>query len=89
LCIPERSPGASVLLALIGNYEIRIFGGSQGNPDGTPLFWLELFDHGAKRSVDSFACHEIEDAVVIFNDFILQAVHLNEASGPDGSGMQS
>ena len=89
LCIPERSPGASVSLARTGNCEICIFGGSQDNPVGTPLFWLELFDHGAKNSVDSFGCHEIEDAVVIFDEFILQAVRLNEASGPDGSGTES
>jgi hypothetical protein len=89
LCIPERSPGASVSLARMGNCEIRIIGGPEANPDGMPLFWLELFDHGAKTSIDSFGCHEIEDAVVIFEDFILQAVHLNEASVPDGSGTES
>jgi hypothetical protein len=52
------------------------------------LFWLELFDHGAKKSVDSFGCYEIENAVVIFEDFISQAVRLNEASGLDGSSTQ-
>jgi hypothetical protein len=89
LCIPEGSSEASVSLAWIGNWEIRIFEGSQADFDGMPLFWLELFDHGAKTSVDNFSCHKIEDAVVVFEDFISQAVALNEASGPDGSETQS
>ena len=89
LCIPERSSVTSVSLARIGNCEIRIFDRPQANPDGMPLFGLELFDHGAKTSVDSFSCYEIEDAVIVFEDFISQAVRLNEASGPDGSGTQS
>ena len=89
LCIPEGSSEASVSLAWIGNWEIRIFEGSQADSDGTPLFWLELFDHGAKTSVDNFSCHKIEDAVVVFEDFISQAVALNEASGPEGSETQS
>jgi hypothetical protein len=89
LCIPEGSSEASVSLAWIGNWEIRIFERSQADSDGTPLFWLELFDHGAKTSVDNFSCHKIEDAVVVFEDFISQAVALNEASGPEGSETQS
>jgi hypothetical protein len=34
------------------------------------LFWMELFDHDAQSSVDSCACHDIEEAVVRFDDFI-------------------
>jgi hypothetical protein len=67
--------------------EIRILEGSQADPDRKPLFWLELFDHGEKLSVDSFGCYEIEDAVVVLEDFISQAFGLNGASGPDGSEM--
>jgi hypothetical protein len=89
LCIPEGSSKASVSLAWIGNCEIRIFEGSQINTDGMPLFWLELFDHGAKLSVDTFSCNEIEGAVVVFEDFIAQANHLNQASGSDGAETHS
>jgi hypothetical protein len=88
LCIPEGSSETSVSLACIENYEIRIFEGSQLASDDMPLFWLELFDHGAKMSVDSFSCYEIEDAVVVFDDFISQAGHLKEASGPDDARTQ-
>ena len=88
LCIPEGSSETSVSLACIGNCEIRIFEGPQVTSDGTPLFWLELFDHDAEMSVDSVSCHEIEDAVVVFEDFISQAGHLKEASGLDDAGTQ-
>jgi len=58
------------------------------NPDGRPLFWLELFDHGAKTSVDAFGCHEIDNAASILEDLILQAGLLNEAPGSYGSDTQ-
>ena len=45
-------------------------------------FWLELFDHGTKMSVDGFICLRIKDAVPIFNDFVSQAADL-KARGPD------
>jgi hypothetical protein len=80
LCIPEGSAEASVSLAWIGKCEIRIFEGSQARTDDMPLFWLELFDHRAKRSVDSFSCYQIEDAAVVFEEFITQANDLNEPS---------
>ncbi len=89
LCIPEGSSETSVSLTCIGNCEIRIFEGPQVTSDGTPLFWLELFDHGAGMSVDSFSCRDIEDAVAIFEDFISQAAHLKEASGPDDAETQN
>ena len=88
LCIPEGSSKSSVTLAQIENCEIRIFAGSQAYSDGMPLFWLELFDHGAKTSVDSFSCYRIDDALVVFDDFILQASHLNDESRPDGARTQ-
>jgi hypothetical protein len=48
--------------------------------DGVSLFWLELFDHDAKTSVDSFSCRKIEDAVAIFEDFNAQAARLNDGT---------
>jgi hypothetical protein len=81
--IPADNPKASVLLASIGSCEIRMFRGSEAHPDGVPLFWLELFDHSTKMSVDSFICHRLKDAVPIFDDFISQAAGLNKAGGPD------
>ena len=81
--IQEDSPEASVLLASIGSCEIRMFRGVELQLDGAPLFWLELFDHSAKTSIDSFICHVLKDAVAVFDDFVLQAAHLNESGGVD------
>ena len=77
LCILEDRSDASVSLASIGNCEIRMFVGSKAHSDDMSLFWMELFDHAAKKSVDSFSCHKIEDAEAVFEDFIAQAGRLN------------
>jgi hypothetical protein len=74
---------ASVLLASIGQYEIRICGGTTVRSAVTPLFWLELFDHASKMSIDSCSCHQIEDAIAAFEYLTSQARLLNEAPGAD------
>ena len=89
LCIPEGSSKASVSLALIGSCEIRIFDGPRASTNGLPLFWLELFDHRAKTSVDTFSCNEIADAAVVFEDFIAQANDLNKISGSHDAETES
>ena len=81
LCtMPEDSPAASVSLASIGNYEVRMLASPAVDLDGAPLFWLELFDHSMKTSVDSFRCHRLKDAVPVFNDFVAHASELNKTS---------
>ena len=80
-CIPEESSKASLLIASIGSYEIRMLRGPEFDFGGAPLFWLELFDLSTKTSVDGFSCHRIKDAVSIFDDVISQAGLLNEPGG--------
>jgi hypothetical protein len=84
--MPEDGPKASVPLAKIGNCELRMFRGPETNFDSKALFWLELFDHGTKMSVDSFRCHNIKDATPSFEDLMSQAVSLNN---PDVSGAET
>ena len=81
--IPGNGPEASVSLASIGSYEIRMFGDPKADVDGAPLFWLELIDHSLKTSVDSCGCHGVKDAVAIFDDFISQASSPNNPGGLD------
>jgi hypothetical protein len=77
--VPEQSLETSVLLASIGNCEIRMFRKPEIDADGAPLlFWLELFD-STKRSVDGFGCHRLSDAVPILDDFISQAARLTRS----------
>ena len=87
-CIPEDSSEASVSLASIENCEIRMFRGREADLEGMPLFWLELFDHSTKTSVDGFSCHRIKDAGPIFDDFVAQANRLN-GLGRGGAETQS
>ena len=61
--------------------------GPEADFDGMPLFWVELFDHSAKTSVDSFSCHTIKEAWLYSDDFISLAGRLNNP-GPGGSETQ-
>jgi len=79
--IPGNGPEASVSLASIGSYEIRMLGGSAIDLDSPPLFWLELFNHRTKTSVDSFCGHTLKDAVDVFRDYVAQADDLNKTGG--------
>jgi len=73
LCaIRQESPEASVSLARIGSHEIRMLAAPEVDPDGAPLFWLELFDHSTKTSADSCSCRGFEDAVPVVYDFFAQ-----------------
>jgi hypothetical protein len=72
-CIPGHGQEASVSLASISSYEIRMFRDPKADLDGAPLFWLELIDHSIKTSVDSCGCFCVKDAVAIFDNFISQA----------------
>jgi hypothetical protein len=57
---------------------VRMLRGPEVDFGGAPLFWLELFDHGRKTSVDGRSCRRIKDAVPIFDDLISQADRLNK-----------
>jgi hypothetical protein len=69
--LEERSK-ASVSLTSIGNCEIRMFLGSEADFDGKAMFWLELFDHVTRMSVDSFGCNKIEEAAHVFEHLMLR-----------------
>jgi hypothetical protein len=69
LCIPEGDV-RMVSLACIGSYEIRMLDAPQSSSANAPLFWVELFDLDAQSSVESCVCHNIEEGVAAFQDFI-------------------
>jgi hypothetical protein len=71
LGLPRNAQGARMIsLERIGNHEVLMFDISPDSATDAPLFWLELFDHKAKSSVDSCSCTEIARAVTVFDDFI-------------------
>jgi hypothetical protein len=79
----DGSRTGMVSLARIRNFEIRMFAGSQVEPDGTPPIWMELFDCDGQVTVDSCICHEIEDALTVLEDFTAGANNAVEAARQD------
>ena len=78
---PEDSAEASVSLASISGYEIRMLAGQPAvDLDSAPLFWLELFDHSTKTSIDSCGCKSLKDAVPMVHDFFAQVDDLTSAT---------
>ena len=74
LGLPQNAQGARMIsLERIGNHEVVMFDVSHDCATDAPLFWLELFDHATKSSVDSCSCTEIAQAVTVFDDFIALA----------------
>jgi len=55
--------------------------GPEPDLNSVPLFWLELFDLSVGLSLDSGCCHSIEDAVVIYEGFVAQALALGQPGG--------
>jgi hypothetical protein len=86
--VPKDGSQTSVSLASIESYEVRMFLSRGADLNCVPQFWLELFDHGTSRSIDSFLCHQVKDAVPVFEEFIsYAAAHLSK-SPPGGSKEQ-
>jgi hypothetical protein len=74
LGLPQNGQGARMIsLERIGNHEVLMFDVSPDSAADAPLFWLELFDHERKSSVDSCSCTEIAQAVTVFDDFVALA----------------
>jgi hypothetical protein len=87
--IPEGGVASKAIsIARIGTYEIRMFSGLPIWPDGIPLIWIELFDHSARRSVDSCGCHEIDDAMAGFDALFAEAENLNQTGEPEAGEAQ-
>lgn len=71
LGLARNAHGARMIsLERIGHHEVRMFDVAPDSAADAPLFWLELFDHATKSSVDSCSCTEIAQAVTAFDDFI-------------------
>jgi len=83
--MPDDRSKVSVSVARTGNYEIRMFRWPETQSGA--LFWLELFDHNIRMSIDSFQCHEMRDAVPAFEDLMSQADYLN-SSDPSAAKAQ-
>jgi len=67
--IPGSNPTAkSISLETSGAYEIRMLKGSRSHSGDASLFWMELFDHDTKSSLDSCSFYEIDEALNAFDE---------------------
>ena len=74
--IPGSSPVSRTLsIVITGNCEIRMFNALPTWPGDAPPLWIELFDHDAQMSLDSYICREIDDAV---RDEPIAVIHVDE-----------
>jgi len=72
----------------MGKCEIRMFSGPPRIPGDAPQLWMELFDHDAKMSIDSCSCHEIDDAMSVFEGFVSQVEDSNGRFGSEADEPQ-
>jgi hypothetical protein len=63
-------------LVRVGSFEVRLVQPFQRSPEGAPEFWMELFDHDRKLSIDSVGDLALDDAVIAAEDFIARATGL-------------
>ena len=75
--MPERGDRSRIsTLGRYGAYEVRLVEFLQGGPTGDCLFWLELYCHNTKSSLDSFCCHNLDDAETAADYLIASAKRL-------------
>ena len=63
-----------------GAYEVRMVEFSQGGPTGDCLFWLELYSHITKFSLDSCSCDNFDDAETAADHLISCAKQMHDVS---------
>jgi hypothetical protein len=79
--MPECSDGSkSVTLRRYGDYEVRLIDISRGRSTANCLFWLELYCHVTRSSLDSCRCDDLEDAEAAADHLISHAKQLYDDS---------
>jgi hypothetical protein len=68
------------MLIRYGDYEVRLIDFSQGGSTADGLFWLELYCHMTRLSLDSCRCDDLDDAEAAADYLVLRAKQLNDDS---------
>jgi hypothetical protein len=76
----RRGRDASRLVTLVrhGPFEVRLVEPLQNLPESAALFWMELFDHDRRLSIDSVGNCGLKDAVTAAENFVARAVKLSD-----------
>jgi hypothetical protein len=79
--VPTCSDGSkTVTLIRYGDYEVRLIDLSQGSSTADCLFWLELYCHMTRSSLDSYRCDDLDDAEAAADCLVLGAKQLYDDS---------
>jgi hypothetical protein len=79
--MPNRSDYArTASLDRYGAHEVRLVEFSQNRPARDCVFWLELYCHLTKSSLDSCRCDNLDDAETAADQFISSAKRLHNKS---------
>ena len=65
-------------LLRLGAFEVRLVEPSRSAPSSGFLFWIELFDHHRRLSIDSVGSYVLEDAVTAAEHLIALAKEQGE-----------
>jgi hypothetical protein len=79
--MPECSDGSkTVTLKRFGDYEVRLIDFSQRGSTADCLFWLELYCHMTRSSLDSCRCNDLEDAETAADCLVSHAKQLYDGT---------
>jgi hypothetical protein len=78
LQLPQWDGDAPATATLVrhGSFEVRLVQPLR-IPEGAPLFWMEMFDHDRKLSIDSVGNLALGEAVIAAEDFIARAIMIS------------
>jgi hypothetical protein len=68
----------AVTLARFGSFEVRLIQPMSDPPTREARFWMELFDHDRRLSIDSIGNLVLEDAATAAEEFIARAKRQSE-----------
>jgi hypothetical protein len=79
--MPECGDGSkTVTLKRFGDYEVRMIDFSQGRSSADCLFWLELYCHTTRSSLDSCRCDDLDDAEPAADYLVSRAKQLHDGT---------
>ena len=79
--MPKNGDGSkTVTLTRYGDYEVRLVDFLQGRSNADCLFWLELYCHVTRSSLDSCRCDDLEDAEAAADHLVSRAKQLYDGT---------
>lgn len=79
--MPQSGDGSkTVTLKRYGDYEVRLVDFSQRSSTADCLFWLELYCHVTRLSLDSCRCDDLDDAEAAAEHLVARAKQLYDGT---------